>query len=210
MIAVIVQVIYEHAQWIPGKAVLHKTLGNRLKTFLGMPLLSKLMCLWALRESVLREFLPQAVITADVSISHNSNQGGKGTSTTLEKPSHLATAHPRQRLQLFSCVFVTSFLEIPFYFQHGKNFKRTIFVLLQFDQDSPHFSNYHVVNSMQIHSYTEISQFRHLKFSQIKSPHLNLLMLCVVESSSDLWDVWKQYSQMIFKASSNPSYPVIL
>lgn len=58
MIAVIVQVIYEHAQWIPVKAVLHKTLGNRLKTFLGMPLLSKLMCLWALRESVLREFLP--------------------------------------------------------------------------------------------------------------------------------------------------------
>lgn len=53
MIAVLVHVIYEHVQWIPGKAALHKIFGNRLKTFLGMPLLSKLMCLWALRESVL-------------------------------------------------------------------------------------------------------------------------------------------------------------
>lgn len=91
---------------------------------------------------------------------------------------------------------VTSFLEIPFYCQHGKNFSFLLSYSLSKILSSHFFffSNYHAENSVQTQNYTEISLFRYLNFSQTKSPRLNLLKLCVVESSSDLWDVWKQQS----------------
>lgn len=172
MIAIIVHVIYQHAQWILGKAVLHKTFGSRLKTFPAMPLLSKLMCLWAFGKSVLQEQLPQAVATPDVSISYSSNWDGKEISTILEK---LLLILSQGYNHLDTCP-MASFLETSFFFQQGKNFPFLICYGLSRTVSS-HFAHY-CANTVILEISLQTPPVHSQK--KISAPQFTLVVCCSV------------------------------